>query len=328
LNRLKIFSTYYYNPKTCQYERVRLKWTDVSVYALGLIVTGAIFFIAILALQNTVVKTDREIALRKENRLLEKHRSLLSAQLTEVETSLVQLQTKEQELSQKLFDTGAEEKDKSQSTLQKSDVLFADASTFQQIVEQLKARSSVLAGRSASTNAYFGNNIKISAKERELLQSIPSKMPVADSYQDQLASGFGSRINPFHKGLHDHPGIDFVAPRGSSVFATGTGRVVRVNRSTLEAGYGNFIDMDHGHGFVTRYAHLEDTYVRVGQKVEKGFAIGTVGNSGGSVAPHVHYEIIRDGENVDPIHFMIEGLSSADHRKLTAVAQKRNQSLD
>jgi murein DD-endopeptidase MepM/ murein hydrolase activator NlpD len=88
------------------------------------------------------------------------------------------------------------------------------------------------------------------------------------------------------------------------------------------------VEIDHGHGFVTRYAHMEETSVRVGQKINKGFAIGTVGNSGGSIAPHIHYEIIRDGDNVDPVHFMIEGINSAEHRAMSVLAKKQNQSLD
>ncbi|HEY0653514.1 MAG TPA: M23 family metallopeptidase, partial [Chryseosolibacter sp.] len=99
-------------------------------------------------------------------------------------------------------------------------------------------------------------------------------------------------------------------------------------KSDLQAGYGTFIDIDHGHGFVTRYAHLETTAVRLGQRIRKGAVIGTVGSSGGSVAPHLHFEILRKGKPVDPIHFMIEGVTSQAYEVLKLTSHKQNQSLD
>lgn len=322
-----LFTKYYYNPKTCRYERVRITWSDVFTYALGVIFTGGIFFVAIVFIQNKFINTDAERALRAENKLLKQHHEQVTAQLFDVQQLLDQLNAKDQRLSLKLFSTDGKNEPENALT-QKSEVLFADAEGFQHIVESLKARSSQLAEKSARTNDYFGSAIKLSSKNLELLRAIPSRLPVDTEHHMQIASGFGSRINPFHKGLHDHPGVDLVAPRGTTVYATGSGTVIRVNKSYVEAGYGNYIEIDHGHGFVTRYAHLESTSVRQGQKVTKGSPIGTVGNSGGSIAPHIHYEVIRDGENVDPIHFMIEGINSAEHRAMSVLAKKQNQSLD
>jgi murein DD-endopeptidase MepM/ murein hydrolase activator NlpD len=136
------------------------------------------------------------------------------------------------------------------------------------------------------------------------------------------------RVNPFHKGLYEHPGVDIAMPRGSAVIATASGTVIEICKSTVQAGYGNYIEIDHGNGFITRYAHLEDVQVKYRQKITKGSVIATVGNSGGSIAPHLHYEIIRDGITVDPVHYMIEGLSSHEHHQLKLISQKQNQSLD
>lgn len=321
-------SKYYYNSKTCQYERARLRWSDVAGYVSGTVLTASIFFVAILALQNKIVKTEDEIALRNENAALDKHKASLADELTLVEAALSELQTKDQQLSAKLFETNDLYEKEENPVRQKSDILFADASGFQEAINALKTKSSVLAEKSASTNANYSNTLHLSKKDIELMQSLPSLLPVDNTYLDQLASGFGTRINPFHKGLHQHLGIDFVAPRGTNVQATGRGKVIEVRRNNLQAGYGTYIEIDHGHGFITRYAHLEEVFVRAGQRIEKGFTLGTVGSSGGSVAPHVHYEVIRDGDNVDPVHFMIEGLSSADHRKISVRAKKQNQSLD
>jgi murein DD-endopeptidase MepM/ murein hydrolase activator NlpD len=322
------FSTYYYNPKTCRYERVKLRWFDVAAYALGVILTGTVFFAGILALQNRIVKTDKEIALRAENAMLEKHRSVVTAEIVNIESTIQALHTKDRELAEKLFDGPGDFQRDANNAYEKGEILNADGVDAQHIIDELKAKSTALAEKSSSTNAQFGQRFNLSQKEIAMLQAMPSLMPVSEKYSDFLASGFGKRIHPFHKGLYHHPGIDIVAPRGTDVRATGAGEVVGVHNSKLEAGYGNYVDIDHGHGFVTRYAHLEEIRVRYGQHIDKGATLGTVGSSGGSVAPHVHYEVIRDGENTDPVHFMIEQLSSADYKKLTALAKKQNQSLD
>jgi murein DD-endopeptidase MepM/ murein hydrolase activator NlpD len=122
--------------------------------------------------------------------------------------------------------------------------------------------------------------------------------------------------------------VDVAMPRGSPVIATGSGAVVQLKRSDLEAGYGNYIEIDHGRGVVTRYAHLEDIHVKFGAKVTKGEVVGTVGSSGGSVAPHLHYEIIRDGKNIDPVIHIVEGLTSGQHHHLLLSSHQQNQSLD
>src|SRR5690349_16599081 len=99
------FSKYYYNPKTCRYERVKLRWSDVAGYAFGLIATSALFFVAIVFVQNKLINTDAEKALRTENKTLEKHHDQVNAQLIDVEQMLEQLNLKDQQLSLKLFDT-------------------------------------------------------------------------------------------------------------------------------------------------------------------------------------------------------------------------------
>jgi murein DD-endopeptidase MepM/ murein hydrolase activator NlpD len=112
------------------------------------------------------------------------------------------------------------------------------------------------------------------------------------------------------------------------IHATADGIVTESKRNTVQAGYGNYVEITHAEGYVTRYAHLEELMVRVGQSVSKGFVIGTSGNSGGSVAPHLHYEISLSGSPVNPVQYIIEGLSTNDHEAIVAKASKKNQSLD
>lgn len=114
-----------------------------------------------------------------------------------------------------------------------------------------------------------------------MLTTIPSTAPIENFEVTKLVSGFGKRINPFHKGQYHHDGVDIASSARYSGFGRWPGRVLITKRSDLVAGYGNFVEIDHGHGYVTRYGHLEEIIVRQGQVLKKGQIIGSVGSSGG-----------------------------------------------
>jgi murein DD-endopeptidase MepM/ murein hydrolase activator NlpD len=213
-------------------------------------------------------------------------------------------------------------------TLPKEKVLLANASSFKKYLEILETKTTYLHNHVAYSNETFGKDIQITDEDIQLLNAVPSLSPVKDLDATHLASGFGDRVNPFHKGIYHHSGVDLTFPRGTDVVATANGTVILVKRSDLQAGYGNFIEIDHGFGFVTRYAHLDNVTVRQGQKVSKGMTIGSLGSSGGSVAPHLHYEIIRKGEQVNPMLYMIEGATSESFSAMLHQSKKPNQSLD
>jgi murein DD-endopeptidase MepM/ murein hydrolase activator NlpD len=314
-----------YNKETCQYEPARVNVRGIVVYCLGILVTSGLLFSTFLVVYDRLTVSDVEAALRKENNILDKHQILLSSQLVDVEATLAKLKSTDESIYLKLFDEKSTDNENAKAT--NKNILLADAGEFTEILDDINHQSSLLHDRSAASNTEF-DNISISKSDVKILNALPTLQPITNTNLDLLVSGFGIRINPFHKGKHKHPGIDFAAARGTDVYAAGPGQVVDINRSDLQAGYGNSIDIDHGHGFITRYAHLEEITVRQGQKIIKAMKIGTVGSSGGSIAPHLHYEVIHDGENVDPLNYMIEGLSSHDYNKLMQLGKKQNQSLD
>jgi murein DD-endopeptidase MepM/ murein hydrolase activator NlpD len=165
-------------------------------------------------------------------------------------------------------------------------------------------------------------------KEEKFLASRPSIKPVRS---DKLAkgvnflSGFGYRIHPIFKVKKMHYGIDFTAPKGTAIQATGSGKVVKATRN---AGFGNHIIIDHGFGFKTIYAHLSKINVRQGEQVIRGQLIGTVGSSGISTAPHCHYEVHINGKPVNPISYCLDGLSVEEYKDLVTLAGQVVQSLD
>ena len=162
--------------------------------------------------------------------------------------------------------------------------------------------------------------------KEKFLKSIPAIQPVNNDDLTRIASGFGYRIDPFTKAKKHHYGIDFTAPQGTPVYATGDGVVTRAdNRSS---GYGNHIRINHGFGYTSLYAHLYKFNVKRYQKVKRGDLIGYVGNTGRSNAPHLHYEIFKDKVKINPINFYYGNLTAKEYDELLKQASVVNQSLD
>ncbi len=155
--------------------------------------------------------------------------------------------------------------------------------------------------------------------------SIPAIQPIANKELVAIASGFGMRIHPVYKVVRMHTGIDFAAPTGTPIYATANGLVVAVDENFV--GYGKMVILDHGFGYATRYAHLQDFMVKNGQHVKRGEQIGFVGNTGLSTAPHLHYEILVNGEQIDPVHYFFDDLNPLEYEKVVALASVKNQSL-
>jgi murein DD-endopeptidase MepM/ murein hydrolase activator NlpD len=320
--------TYFYNHKTCQYERARLTFKGALVYVLGLLLTSFAFFVGLVFLYNYLLETDTERELRSENKAILKYKPVLEQKLNQIQATLAGLDDKDKVLYTQLFNAPQPVQPQVNHTLPKGKVLLANASLFKSYLESLETKTGYLFNHATQSNILFGQDIHITDDDILLLNAVPSLPPVKGIKSSNLASGFGDRINPFHKGTYHHSGIDVTFPRGTEVVATADGTVVLVKHSDLQAGYGNFIEIDHGFGFISRYAHLESIQVKNGQKISKGATIGLLGSSGGSIAPHLHYEIIRDGEQVNPLLYMIEGATSESFSALLKESKKQNQSLD
>jgi len=164
----------------------------------------------------------------------------------------------------------------------------------------------------------------VESKEK-LFAAIPAIQPIANKQLIALASGFGLRFHPVYKVKKMHTGIDFAAPIGTPIYATADGNVSAVE--VRFSGYGKTIEIDHGFGYNTRYAHMHEFTVRKGQHVKRGELIGYVGNTGLSTAPHLHYEVILNGVRINPVHYFFNDLTPAEYEKIVELASIENQSL-
>lgn len=167
--------------------------------------------------------------------------------------------------------------------------------------------------------------LQLAETKHQQFAAIPAIQPISNRQLTALASGFGNRIHPIYKVLKMHNGIDFASPIGTPVYATADGIVEVVE--VAAGGYGKIIIIDHGFGYKTRYAHLNDFAVPLGKKVKRGEQIAYVGNTGVSTAPHLHYEVLLRGEHINPIHYFFNDLNAEEYERITQIASVQNQSL-
>jgi murein DD-endopeptidase MepM/ murein hydrolase activator NlpD len=318
---------YTYNPATCQFEPAPIRIGSIVAYASGLILMAAALFAAMLAVENKVIVTGAERELRMENTALRKHSIVLAAELATVKQSLDEIGKLDGALYTQLFNEPRLHSPET-NLIQADAFLQADADQFESLFKLTDGAASRELSASVEGNTTFARNLVVGPADIKRFRSSPTYLPVAHPGINRIASGFGMRINPFHKGLYPHTGLDFAASRGTEVVAAGTGRVSLVRYSDLQAGYGNMIEIDHGDGVVTRYAHLEAFLVREGQRVTGGQALGTVGITGGAVAPHLHYEMLIGGRQVDPVPYLIEGFTADGYASFVRQSRVKNQSLD
>ena len=167
----------------------------------------------------------------------------------------------------------------------------------------------------------------IMSRSIELRDSLPPlSLPLKNLIFDHTGASVGQKINPFYKVNSMHEGLDFVVPSGTPVYAPADGVVLSVTRSTR--GAGNVVEIDHGNGFLTRYAHLQEIHVRKGRLIGKGDRIGLSGMSGKSFGPHLHYEVWRDGKVMDPLNFFFADLTPEEYAGMMALGTSIAQSMD
>lgn len=314
-----------YNPKTCRYEREGINLWRIGGLLAMVLTLSFLFFAGIATLHGLVWQSDEEIRLRSENKALKQHYAVVKQQFEESEQQLSALEEKDKALKVSLFNSIFAEPEKKEIQ-HASFIMVTDVNTLRDRIEELKEITKEVANDAVFNSNYFGD--KLAGNPKKIIDKLsvtPSIMPVVNG---KLISGFGKRIHPFHKGLYNHPGIDITATRGTEVVASADGYVSEVTKSELLAGYGNTIELSHSQTLSSRYAHLETILVRQGQKVKKGQVIGTVGNSGGSIAPHLHYEVLRNGREQNPIYYFLQNIDPAQYQQLYAISLKQNQSLD
>lgn len=171
----------------------------------------------------------------------------------------------------------------------------------------------------------FDEVVALCKEHDDMLKCIPAIQPVANKDLKKTASGYGLRIDPIYKTTKFHEGMDFSANIGTPIYATGNGTVTKAG---WQSGYGKIVKINHGYGYETWYAHMNDIDVRVGQKVVRGEVIGKVGNTGKSTGPHLHYEVHVKGRVVNPVNYYFMDLNADDYDQMIQIAANHGKVFD
>ena len=158
-------------------------------------------------------------------------------------------------------------------------------------------------------------------EKNKRIECIPSILPLSVGDLTFISSYFGARIDPFFNHQKPHFGLDFVAPIGTKIYSTGDG-IVTLSKFSRK-GYGNEIIIDHSFGYSTRYAHLDEIFIKEGEKVKRGQLIGTLGNTGRSTGPHLHYEIQYNKKPINPIYYYADEISSEEYERMLNISNSR-----
>jgi peptidase, family M23 len=320
---------YYYDPETLSYKRIRSKKRTKVRNALIFLLASALFgtLFSLLMINSRWFFTPREVALAREIKFYETNYQILNKKMELAEEVLADLQERDNNMYRLYFNApiipdsirkGGFSDPNRYKDLEQTDV--------RKLVAKATQRLDVLRKRIVVQSKSLDEISKLSVEKEKFLASIPAIQPVNNKDLKRMASGYGWRTDPFTKARKFHYGMDFSSPQGTPVYAAGDGVVTRADNAS--SGYGNHIRIDHGYGYVTLYGHLSAYNVRAGQRVKRGDLIGKVGSTGRSEAPHLHYEVIKNGEHINPIHFYYGNLTPAEYAEMLHVSTQENQSLD
>lgn len=318
---------YRFNPKTLNFEPIRLSaWQKTRRVALALL-PGLLVGVLGIFLVYQFIDSPKEAALKRENQQLLAQYELLNQQLEEVEGVLEEVRRRDDNIYRVIFEADPLPESVRRAGSGGSN-RYRDLRGYasSEVVIGTRQRLDQLARRIYVQSVSFDEVAGLALRKKEMLAGIPAVQPIANLELDHIASGFGERMHPIHKIIKFHAGMDFTAAVGTEVHATGDGRVTFADYAAN--GYGNHVIIDHGFDLASLYAHLDVVKVRPGQRVKRGDVIGLVGNTGLSAAPHLHYEVHRDGEPVDPANYFFNDLSPQEYTALVERARHATQSFD
>lgn len=320
---------YYYDSETLSYRKIEPKPGKrvglFILYFLASVFSGFLLLLVFLNLPN--VQTPKERALERELTQMQLQFDLLNRKMVEAETVLEQLADRDDNLYRVYFESNPIPEEQRKAGFGGIN-RYKDLEGFDnsKLIINTSKRLDILTKQIVVQSKSLDEITELAAEKEKLLRAIPAIQPFKNEDLTRMASGYGFRTDPFTKARKFHWGMDFTAPRGTPVYASGDGTISRADNTA--AGYGKHIRIDHGFGYVSLYAHLYKYNVKKGQKVKRGDLIGFVGSTGRSEAPHLHYEVFKDNERINPVNFYYGNLSPEEFADMLEKSKVENQSLD
>jgi murein DD-endopeptidase MepM/ murein hydrolase activator NlpD len=318
---------YHFNTSTLKYEKVVVTWRKRLLRVFGWLSTAVVFGALIMVFAYNLFDSPKEKQLRRQLEETGYQLDLLKQRTEQVELVLKDIQDRDNTIYRVIFETepipntireagyGGVDRYRSLRDYYNAELLTDVTQRVDKLSKQLYVQSKS-----------FDEVWSLAKNKSQMLASIPAIQPVANKDLRRMASGYGMRIHPIYKSVKMHSGMDFTAPVGTEIHATGNGFVNKVIMG--DRGYGNHVIINHGFGYETLYGHMSRIIVRPGQKINRGDLIGYVGNSGTSTGPHLHYEVHRGGNPVNPVNFYYNDLTPEEYEQMLDLSAKAGQSFD
>ena len=316
---------YHFNTKTLSFEEFKGSVKNTTLRFISILTSGMVISAAIMFVLFSFVDSPKERALKRENEKMKLEYERLGERMDQISAVLANIQNRDDNIYRTIFEAepidnavrkagyGGTDRYKSLQGYDNSEIMKDAAMRLDQISRQMYIPS-----------ISFDEIVAIAKIKEKMLSCIPAIQPVSKK-RSTIISGYGYRIHPIYKTSRMHTGIDFMARTGTPVYATGDGMVIDPKGN--QSGYGIVCVINHGYGYQSLYAHMSKMIVKPGAKVKRGQVIGYVGSTGLSVAPHCHYEIIKNGVKINPVNFFYNDLTPQEYEKVIEQASILNQAL-
>lgn len=298
-------------------------FSTLKYLGVGLIFSTLTYFVVF-----SFIDTPKEIMLQREIEQYDKIFHSMNEEINDInivlkeiqlrDTSIYRLMLKADPVSETFSEGGIGGRDVSQQY---------EGLSNKDILTEINSKIDVLTSKVKAQEQSLGELYGIAVDKDKQLSCIPAIKPVRDLETRRIASYYGYRVDPIYKVRRFHKGIDFSAPIGTEIVATGDGKVTEVHKGA-SGGYGRHVEIDHGYEYSTLYAHMHKIIVKEGQQVKRGQVIGYVGNSGKSSGPHLHYEVKKNGSAINPINFFYNDITPEEYEEMLRIAAQPGQSMD
>lgn len=318
---------YYYDSETLSYRKIQVRKRDKLKYTSMFLLASSLIGALIVFIMYQFVESPKQKVLKRELENMKLHYELINKKMAQAQKVLEGIQHRDNDIYRVYFEANPipdEQRKAGYGGINRYKSLegFDNSEMIKNATKNLDILSKQLYIQSISLDEI----IEMAMDKEKLLAAIPAIQPVSKEDLTRMASGFGWRQDPFTKARKMHRGMDFTSPKGTPIYATGNGKVIRVD--SRSSGYGKHIRIEHGFGYVTLYGHLSKYNVKRGQKVKRGDLIGYVGSTGRSKAPHLHYEVRYNKIPINPINFYYGDLSPDEFNEMLKMASQEGQSYD
>lgn len=320
---------YYYDAENLAYRKIKpKKGKKIGVIVLFLASAALFGFLCFVALLNTpFFETPKDKLQAREIENMKIRYEILNRKMDQVNEVLASIAERDNNLYRAYFNTSPIPEEQRKAGFGGVN-RYKDLEGYNnsELVINTTKRLDIISKELVVQSKSLDEIAKLAKDKEKLLAAIPAIQPIKNEDLRQMASGFGYRSDPFTKIRKFHAGMDFTAKTGTPIYATGDGVVTRADNTA--SGYGNHIVIRHGFGYETLYAHLSRYKARKGQRVKRGDIIGYVGSTGRSEAPHLHYEVHKNGQVINPVNFYYGNISAKEYILISKLANQENQSLD